>query len=203
MRWLTAKDEFGKKPLSEEARKWMAGVPSVGLEYVLKDKSLAIQLLLSRHKNLVCLYHSHVTKTGKVKSIYHDCVLTGIEKPRNFNNKKTAQEGIYVQRPAGYLHCGCPEDHALMELVVWKLMRVYRRGNSEGMRNMVLDPRQRLFMMEMVTFFSGIVVDDLFAYDPKGNLRHHEDFRVRMCESIIQAGEKGKEQRLNNLAKLE
>jgi hypothetical protein len=146
------------------------------------------------------LHHSHVTKSSKVKKVYEGSLLTGQEAPRSLNNKESAanKEGFRPPEP-DMLHCGCPESYAVMEFVLWKIFCVTRNGVTEGWGNMVLDPRQRMFLMETIAWFTGITVDDFFAYDDEGNLQYHEDMTVRLCEVTLKTVEARKKERLAEL----
>ena len=89
-----------------------------------------------------------------------DYKVAGIPLARNVNERKSDK----VERIEGHLHCGCNEDDALADFFIWKYWVAESGGYREGMKDKVMDPRTRCFVVTSgLNQWARIFVDDLFT----------------------------------------
>jgi hypothetical protein len=125
------------------------------------SRDLSLHFLTTSANNIFCLYHSRSDKKGgKVDGQDKEYQVVGIPFPRDANERKSDRK----KRPAGHLHCGCNEDVALMDFFLWKNLEGESGGFTEGMKDKIMEPRMRCFVMTGgFNTFARIEVDDIFT----------------------------------------
>jgi hypothetical protein len=97
---------------------------------------------------------------GKVDGQDEDYKVAGIPHPRNINKRKSDQK----ERIKDHLHCGCHEDVALADFFIWKHWYAESGGYKEGMKEKIMDPRTRCFVVTAgLNHYARLFVDDFFT----------------------------------------
>ncbi|KAF9455201.1 hypothetical protein BDZ94DRAFT_899146 [Collybia nuda] len=152
-------------------------------------RELALHVLENKYHNLLCVYHQKMDKTGKI----HDrgrrggFRVTGTPFSRLVNEKPKKNETASVrkERRPGYLHCGCPEDEALLELYWWKLAEATSptTDETEGwLDHRKMDPRTRTLMFAFFTSWTHMDVEDIYAGYP---VKSSFDVRMQRYDTKI------------------
>lgn len=155
---------------------------------MLRSKDVVLSCMTATGtENTQCYYHAKIRKTSDVHGRYGDCSITG-QGTRVIKGKDA------VTRPEGFLHCGCYEDPAILETILWKMFDAEENGYSETWKNMYLDPRQRFFITQALEKWVGLRVDDFFQQ--KGE---PADLVVRLCDKVMARAARRKAERLAEL----
>jgi hypothetical protein len=128
---------------------------------------LALRCLKTNRNNIICIYH-HNTHSGKKYdgSPSADFKVTGVEEERKVKVKSKAITGSKPK--AGYLHCGCSEEIALLDFFFWKTWTASNsKGDVEGLLQQRIEPRPRLFFAQYFMKMTGLKVDDLYTHGKK------------------------------------
>ena len=126
------------------------------------NRALAIHFLTTTTVNVFCLYHFNNDKRGGKYDGQEDekYKIVGIPLARNANEVKKDRK----QRPEGFFHCGCSEDVALMDFYIWKHWVAKSGVYEEGMRDKIMDPRTRYFVITVgMNRCARICINDLYC----------------------------------------
>jgi hypothetical protein len=129
------------------------------------SRALSLHLLATNRNNVICLYHQR-HRHAKFRDGFHNekYLLVGVPYAKFVG---TSKEEDKAQPPAGYLHCGCDANVALLDFFWWKTwsLKSMRPGLivSEGMKDEVMHPRVRAFVAQAFTMATGLTVDDLYT----------------------------------------
>jgi hypothetical protein len=150
-----------KKPISLTIRRAVRDNQELGQRAAGTSRLLSLHFLTTASSNVICLYHARNDKKGgKIDGQEGDYKVAGIPYPRNVNERKSDK----IQRIEGHLHCGCNEDVALADFFIWKHWEAESGGYREGMKDKIMDPRTRCFMVNAgLNQFARIFVDDFFT----------------------------------------
>ncbi|KAJ3554189.1 hypothetical protein NP233_g12476 [Leucocoprinus birnbaumii] len=142
----------------------------------LHGRRLLRHLLTSGAWNIQCPFHSHCTKNTDKRSPYDGnpiasqrdyFFLTGTTYKQLL--AETQKDPVAPLQP-GHIHCGCPEDPVLLEIILRKVTRLIsfdpNSSRQETMQDKFLDPRDRLFLYAVVSNWAALTVDDFsLPYD--------------------------------------
>jgi hypothetical protein len=149
------------EPISTTIRRAVRENHELGVRASSTNRELAIYFLTMKPLNVLCLYHCHNDKKGgKVDGQDKKYKVMGIPLPRKVNEVK----GDKIKRPEGYMHCGCDEDIVLAEFYIWKNWMAMSGGYTEGMKDKIMDPCIRAFMVGTGLFqIACVLVDDFYT----------------------------------------
>ncbi|KAJ7580446.1 hypothetical protein C8J56DRAFT_1058084 [Mycena floridula] len=148
-------------------------VSSFGRKWSCHSIKLLVHLMSSSKNRSSCPFHRYMARGGrngvKVKVTYSDYEAHGW--PVKDERKISGPLGPLVD---GKIHCGCSEREAVTALILFKETEVVyetvdinsreRLERVESMRGMILDPRQRLFFVQV--FYDALGIknwEDIFA----------------------------------------
>ncbi|KAG6826571.1 hypothetical protein H0H92_015290 [Tricholoma furcatifolium] len=126
------------------------------------SRPLAVAMLTSTSGNRQCLHHMYSRKQGRETGY----TVTGIEAPRSVGRKDDEREQTAV------FECGCREDLALWDFLIWKAFTVSQYSFTEsGTKTlyieafgpMTVEPRRRLLLSDALKRYSGLTIDDMFT----------------------------------------
>jgi hypothetical protein len=84
----------------------------------------------------------------------------GIPLPHNANEFKKDRK----DRPQGFFHCGCNEDIALTDFYIWKYWVAKSGQYEEGMKDKIMDPRTRYFVIAVgINRIARVHISDLYC----------------------------------------
>ncbi|KAJ7583988.1 hypothetical protein C8J56DRAFT_893621 [Mycena floridula] len=125
-------------------------------------------ILTSSAGNMMCRTHLYVAKgpkSSEPKANYRSYLVTGYVAPRMV---ATTSNQVIECAPNTF-HCGCSEEAALMELIMFKTLtvRAIIKGKvvRESMHAMSIDPRDLLFWTKGRFMASRLELDDYYARD--------------------------------------
>ncbi|KAG6820572.1 hypothetical protein H0H92_001873, partial [Tricholoma furcatifolium] len=132
-------------------------------------------------------------KTGEVVDGKGKYVLNGVPFQRKVNQTKSDR----IERPDGHLHCGCNEDVALMDFYFWKtwsLSGQLANGQevTESLKDQMLEPRMRAFVVEQFERWTGLSADDIF-HGKMSRTEHKIEMYCKQIDFLLK--------RLNRLAR--
>lgn len=136
------------------------------------SRLLALEVLETNRYNIFCLYHHTKDKAGKVQDGEGRFLINGVPHERQVS--QSTKKALRVSPHKGYLNCGCDEEMALLDFFMWKTWSVTAKIDNkivtEGLKEKVWSPRERMFIMKQYRDLTGLTVDDLYAAnqsDPK------------------------------------
>ncbi|KAJ7595963.1 hypothetical protein C8J56DRAFT_884106 [Mycena floridula] len=160
-------------PIPADLRSLFVHVSSFGRKWSRHSIKLSVHLMSSSKNRSSCPFHRYMACGGrngvKVKATYSDYEAHGW--PVKDERKMSGPLRPPVD---GKIHCGCSEREAVTALILFKETEVVyetvdidsreRLESVESMRGMILDPRQRLFFVQV--FYDALGVknwEDIFA----------------------------------------
>ncbi|KAJ7574956.1 hypothetical protein C8J56DRAFT_901642 [Mycena floridula] len=163
--------------LALSTKTWWLRIAELYPQIARQFRSLLVALMTVPKGNISCRFHSLTTKGETAETAtaaYEDHEISGLSGPRIFKVKLDDTN----ERMPGFLNCGCDEEPALLEVILWKegLLRatlIDKEGRSknvvEGWRGMVVDPRDRLYWFQTyMSLLPGVEFDDLFTHSDDG-----------------------------------
>ncbi|KAG6835894.1 hypothetical protein H0H93_013607 [Arthromyces matolae] len=133
-------------------------------------RNLAVAMLTSTSKNRQCIHHMMNRKQSKEAEAFE---ITGVYAKRALGTKKDHDK---TAQPSIIFECGCREDSALWDFLIWKVFTVSEavgggiggEMKSELFGPMTMDPRRRIALTDAVQHWSGLMIKDM--YTGPGNL---------------------------------
>ncbi|KAF8068577.1 hypothetical protein FPV67DRAFT_1366079, partial [Lyophyllum atratum] len=130
------------------------------------SRALALHILTSTHGNIQCLYHGKAKVEGKLGGYIDGFLISGTPGRRRVKSKKNPNPG---NPESGHIHCGCEEEKALLDFILWKTLQVSYKpvGNKkmprEGMGSQLFEPRGRMFVIEALQKYAAWSLDFLYT----------------------------------------
>ena len=102
--------------------------------------------------------------------------VTGVPYARRI----AARGQVPIKMPDGILHCGCPEDEALLDFFWFKSGKITSQYNdlTEGWLKEVAEPRPHAFTTALFREMSAMTINDLYLYNANGK-RQDLEFRLK------------------------
>ncbi|KAJ3545278.1 hypothetical protein NMY22_g2499 [Coprinellus aureogranulatus] len=157
-KYLETRDETA---ISFSTRRLIREEQSYLPEAVHASRDLALLILKTSTTNTICRYHQQAR--GQTPSDGFDGKTQGVAYPKILGTKDQP-----VKPAANHLNCGCHVKHALLDLIWWKTMKIGsthpERMNypEEGLRDDVISPRLRSFIVKIFDTFSNLSVGELY-----------------------------------------
>jgi hypothetical protein len=150
------------KPVPTTIRRAVRENQELGKRASSTSRELALHFLTTSAMNVFCLYHSNNDKKGgkydgQEGEKYQ---VVGIPLKRDANKVKQDRKIC----PKGHMHCGCEENNALADFYIWKNWVAESGGYKEGMKDDIMDPRTRSFVVGTgLNSYARIFTDDLYT----------------------------------------
>ncbi|KAJ3558455.1 hypothetical protein NP233_g11505 [Leucocoprinus birnbaumii] len=146
----------------------------------------SLYILTTKDNNVLCPYHKEINKDG----VAYDggppakrkwLLFSGCPFQRNALKGRATE-----QRQPGHLHCGCIEDHVLLEQMLRKVMILKSPVTdvTESMQQEYLLPRDRAFFAQVFFDWTGLTVNDLFRDKGNGEARTYGELLKRQIEAL-------------------
>jgi hypothetical protein len=182
---LSEVNEFIQRPLSSQlsipTRSAIRTHQALAPTAATTCRSLALNVLTTNRRNVLCPYHQEVDKKGITDSKY---LVNGVPLPRMIaETKKDANSPEHRKRlEDGFLHCGCPMDAVLWDFFFWKSLTLTATINDKEVTEHVSrwTPRDRAFILKIFEQYTFLKVNDLYTRN-----RSPEEHKERMA--LIQA----------------
>ncbi|KAF8332477.1 hypothetical protein F5887DRAFT_1080869 [Amanita rubescens] len=182
---LSEVNEFIQRPLSSRlsipTRSAIRTHQALAPTAATTSRSLALNVLTTNRRNVLCPYHQEVDKKGITDSKY---LVNGVPLPRMIaETKKDANSPEHRKRLEDrFLHCGCPMDAVLWDFFFWKSLTLTATINDKEVTEPVSrwTPRDRAFILKIFEEYTFLNVNDLYT----GN-RSPEEHKERLA--LIQA----------------
>ena len=151
------------KPVPYNIRRLVRDMQDFLPQAATVSRKLSLHLLGTNRNNTICLFHQH-HRHAKFQDGFGNEKHVLVRVPYQ---KFVASSREDQQAPqAGYMHCGCNVDVALLDFFWWKtwVLKSTRPDfeYSEGMGDEVIQPRVRAFFAQAFTEATGMTVDDLY-----------------------------------------
>lgn len=151
--------------LRDGLRKAFRTIPGYMSDLVTLHIQVDLHMLTSNRQTTQCLYH-HGTKKGLPNDgePAEKTKVAGIPYPRAMDKE--------AKIVVGYLHCGCSEKAALLELIWWKTGKI--TSPTSGLSDIggpVMNPRHRAFVIAEWESRTALQVEDLFEWPESDALK--------------------------------
>lgn len=136
-------------------------------------RGLALHVLENKYRNMFCIYHQTIDKSGVVNDLVEEGAfhVTGTPFSRLANKKPSKDNPAQapVECEPGYLNCGCSEDEALLDFYWWKMAEATSptTNATEGwLDHRKMDPRTRTLIFNFFADWTHMEVNNIYLGYP-------------------------------------
>jgi len=196
---LSEVNEFVRMPISSQlsiaTRSAIRTHQALAPAAATTTRSLALKVLTTNRRNVLCPYHQEMDKKGVTDSKY---LVNGVPLPRLIaEKKKEANSAEHRKRlEDGFLHCGCPMDAALWDFFFWKSLTLTATIKDKEVTEHVSrwTPRDRAFFFKLFKQYTFLQVDDLYTKN-QSQEEHEERMLMNQLHRILDCANELREKR--------